>query len=228
MRLFFEALIGTRPFIRMIGSSVWNQCGSDRCGQKQALTHEYVAEQFEKRGCQLLDTYTRSRTPMRFICRCGNEGRINWNNFHTKQRYYAACGLKNRSGENHYEWIGDREAKRAFDEFRQRCYKTLKSALKCSGLKKNARTEEILGYSIAEFKNHIESHPNWPNVKGKRWHVDHIFPIKAFAEYGIKDIKIINSLDNLQPLLYNLNISKSDKYDAKAFGLWLESKGIKT
>jgi hypothetical protein len=32
-------------------------------------------------------------------------------------------------------------------------------------------------------------------------HVDHIFPIQAFLDHGILDLKTINALDNLRPML---------------------------
>ena len=58
------------------------------------------------------------------------------------------------------------------------------------------------------------------------WSIDHIFPIKAFVEHGITDMSIINSLDNLQPLLLSENISKSDKYCEKDFFTWLKNHNV--
>lgn len=49
------------------------------------------------------------------------------------------------------------------------------------------------------------------------WHLDHMFPIKAFADYKISDIKLINALDNLQPLSEADNLIKADKYSAEEF-----------
>jgi len=50
--------------------------------------------------------------------------------------------------------------------------------------------------------------------------------LKAFVDYGILDVALANSLDNLQPLLGKENISKSAKYDSHCFERWLESKGF--
>lgn len=58
------------------------------------------------------------------------------------------------------------------------------------------------------------------------WHIDHIFPLKAFVDYGILDPALANCLENLQPMLGKENISKSAKYDKFSFENWLESKGI--
>jgi hypothetical protein len=56
--------------------------------------------------------------------------------------------------------------------------------------------------------------------------VDHVFPLKAFVDYGILDVSLANCLENLQPLLGKENISKSAKYDRSCFENWLEVKGI--
>jgi hypothetical protein len=58
------------------------------------------------------------------------------------------------------------------------------------------------------------------------WHTDHIFPIKAFLDYGIVDIKIINCLENLRPLDAKENLCKNAKYDKVLFEQWLQSKGV--
>lgn len=67
---------------------------------------------------------------------------------------------------------------------------------------------------------------NLNKKKKKKWHIDHISPLKAFVDYGILDVALANSLKNLQPLLEEENFSKSDKYDRFCFENWLESKGI--
>jgi hypothetical protein len=92
--------------------------------------------------------------------------------------------------------------------------------------KKESKTEKILGYKFIELKNHLEKNKNWPKLKNKNWHVDHIFPLKAFVDYGILDVSLANCLENLQPLSGKENISKSAKYDRFCFENWLKSKGI--
>jgi (p)ppGpp synthase/HD superfamily hydrolase len=58
-------------------------------------------------------------------------------------------------------------------------------------------------------------------LKDSNWHLDHIFPIQAFLDYGITDVKIINRLDNLQPLSQQQNHEKKDRYNKIAFESWL-------
>jgi len=90
------------------------------------------------------------------------------------------------------------------------------------GRKKTTRTETLLGYSRSDLFKHITLHPNWENVKHSDWHIDHIFPIKAFVEHGVTDLKVINALDNLQPILKENNLLKSDNYDKKEFKAYLQ------
>ena len=98
--------------------------------------------------------------------------------------------------------------------------------LKKINIKKNNYTEILLGYSPQDLKTHIKNHSNWEKVKNENWQIDHIFPLTAFVEYGIKDIKLANSLENLQPLSKKDNIKKTNKYDKKSFENWLISKGV--
>ena len=111
--------------------------------------------------------------------------------------------------------------KKEGDLFRSRCYTLLKRCLKRVGKEKKVRSTNLLGYSSQQLKERIESHPNWKSVKDGNWHIDHIFPINAFVNHGIKDIQLINHLDNLQPLGEIENVAKGDKYDEQDFLKWL-------
>jgi hypothetical protein len=136
------------------------------------------------------------------------------------------CGTRRRSGENHYEWREDREQLQLDFTFRQRSYKLIRMVLNVTGRVKNERSAKLLGYDYKQLQEHIKSHPNWDEVKDEHWHVDHIFPIKAFIDYGISDLKVINALDNLRPLLAADNLSKNAKYNKENFERYLEDKGI--
>jgi hypothetical protein len=91
----------------------------------------------------------------------------------------------------------------------------LSYVLRRVGSKKQDTTHNILGYSATDLKNHLEklfvdgmSWKNWGE-----WHIDHIRPISSFNKDD--DPKIINSLDNLQPLWKSDNIKKSNKLYGK-------------
>ena len=71
---------------------------------------------------------------------------------------------------------------------------------------KTSPTEETLGYSAIELKQHLDN-------LGMNWethHIDHIIPLSWFK----KDtpIHLVNDLRNLQPLLEHENKEKSNKF----------------
>jgi hypothetical protein len=135
------------------------------------------------------------------------------------------CGVKKISGDKYGRWIVDREKVKLAKLFRKKCYKSLSSVLRVLNQNKKSKTQEILGYSPNDLQDYIIKHPNWNKVKLYRWHLDHIFPIQAFIDYGISNIKLINRLDNLQPLIAKDNLSKSDDYCKEEFEKWLKSVG---
>lgn len=62
---------------------------------RKKLTYEFVFGKFLKAGCVLLETiYINARTAMRYICKCGNEAEITYDNFSRGQRCRDCCGTK--------------------------------------------------------------------------------------------------------------------------------------
>lgn len=112
-----------------------------------------------------------------------------------------------------------------FTNFRKRLVKALTRCCEHMNMKKYDYTHNILGYSSDDLLKHLESFASWTELKDKKWHLDHIFPIKAFLDRGIKDIKLICCLENLQPISDSDNLSKSCKFDEKEFVEWLIKKG---
>lgn len=202
-----------------------NTCAQKVRNQKLTYTLEYVKKFFRKHGCELLsDMYENSHDLLVFQCHCGNESKITFNNFRERKRC-GNCGIEARSGENHYEWIKDRVKAKNDNALRRRCYSALTLLCKRIGIQKDAN-KKIYGYRASDLFNHLINHHNWKNVKDQEWHIDHVFPIKAFLDMGIKEPRIINSLDNLQPILSRDNLQKADKYDRNKFIVWLQNKGI--
>lgn len=80
---------------------------------------------------------------------------------------------------------------------------------------KTDRTHNLLGYAAADLADSIRSKfldgMTWDNYG--EWHIDHIKPISVFIKSGITDPKVINSLDNLQPLWAFDNLSKGAKHN---------------
>lgn len=222
----YRCSCGTESKIRYDSFKRGNRCrncGKRKTSEKLVLTHEQVEAAFVVAGCKLIDRYERSNKLMRYVCSCGKETKTNWNNFSKGKRCWD-CGISRRSGENHYEWIVDREKKKLDLLFRQRSYKLIGMTLAVTGRVKNAKTAKLLGYDYKSLQEHITNHPNYSKVKNGRWHIDHIFPIKAFVDHDIYDLALINCLENLRPIAAAENLSKNAKYDKQEFLNWLKAK----
>lgn len=200
------------------------KCGMKKMTESLSLDIITVATKFAEAGCKLLsDTYKSNAHLLRYICSCGRESKITYGNFQQGQRC-KACGLASRSGENHPGWVADRNLLKLRAIIRSRCHAQLRCILKKKGLKKQQKSAILLGYTQQQLLARLTSHPNWLVVKDGVWHIDHIFPIKAFLEHGIHDLAIINCLENLRPLAGPDNLKKSAKYNKTEFEKWLESK----
>lgn len=81
--------------------------------------------------------------------------------------------------------------------------------------KTGGKWQEIVGYSLQELINHLESKfqsgMNWDNY-GSVWHVDHKVADTLFnyTSYNDESFKKCWSLKNLQPLFVNDNLKKND------------------
>lgn len=98
--------------------------------------------------------------------------------------------------------------------------RSINNALKREGYPKNSKTQEILGCTFEEFKQHIESQwenwMSWDNYglyngkEGYGWDIDHITPTSSAINEN--DIINLNHYTNLQPLCSYINrVLKKDK-----------------
>ncbi len=80
--------------------------------------------------------------------------------------------------------------------------------------KKSKKTMELVGCSIQELKQHLESKftfgMNWKNY-GFGWHIDHIKPCASFDLSKAEEQQKCFHYYNLQPLWATENLKKSDK-----------------
>ena len=83
------------------------------------------------------------------------------------------------------------------------------------GSRKSADTVELLGCSVEDLRDHLESQftegMSWDNYGYYGWHVDHIRPCASFDLTVDTEQKICFNYTNLQPLWAADNLSKSDK-----------------
>jgi hypothetical protein len=112
----------------------------------------------------------------------------------------------------HNSW--SKEKKKTDGLFRLRC--NLRSALSRCLTNKSLSTEEILGCSLQEFKEHLESQfepwMSWNNYGGQsqeikeqnvRWDVDHIIPLSSATTK--EELYKLNHFSNLRPCCSYLN-----------------------
>lgn len=195
--------------------------GCKQCSMKKKhkskLDITMIRDYFDQQGCKLLEDYVNAFTKMKYICKCGNTSSILWSNFKKGKRCQKCKGRPRNPNRADVE-LNAKIIKKA-------C-KALRTVLRATNTTKRAKTFDLLGYNTFDLKKHIEKHPNWKSVKDSQWHLDHIFPVKAFIEHGLTDIALINSLDNLQPLTAEANMSKGGQYDKKSFVSWLKQKGV--
>lgn len=88
---------------------------------------------------------------------------------------------------------------------------------------KNGKTNSLKEYGI-DIKSIIEQ-LGQPPQDGKKYHIDHIFPIVAFDLENPEHIKLCWHPSNLQWLEASENIKKSDKYDLNEFIHYINNKG---
>lgn len=97
---------------------------------------------------------------------------------------------------------------------RDACKRMLRRILTMSRIRKDAKTEVLLGYSKEELRIHLEAkfQPGMSWAVRDSFHIDHIKPVAQFFREGVFDPAIINSLENLQVLTPEENRKKGDSF----------------
>jgi hypothetical protein len=230
-KMKYRCACGNISHIKLNNFQNGKRCG---CGRKgvRLFSAERIKQEVESLGYKFIsEKFENEVHTIICICRCGRERVCQLKNIRRGTGGCKKCLDKTNaansffmSGSDNLNWVHDRKRKKEDDLFRRKCRNILHCALKGFKLSKFGKTEELLGYTFQDLKSHIKNHPRWLEVKDKNWHLDHIFPLKAFAECDIKDVKLANCLENLQPLKAFDNLSKNDKYNKKDFENWVKSK----
>lgn len=119
------------------------------------------------------------------------------------QNYHNEYQRKRRENNPEYRLMGS---------IRSRISKFLRQ----KGFQKKSNTYEIVACSPEELRNWIESQwtegMNWDNYGNKKgcWNIDHIKPLGVTET--LEEIYEVNHYTNLQPLWWDENIRKSNKW----------------
>lgn len=219
----YVCICGNEAFISLHSLLQGRKCFS--CSGKKKHTIEEMQKAFELKDCKLLTKeYKNAFQKLQYICKCGTNTSICWNRFQQGQTSCPKCISKMSKKETHWKWNPDREALKTKKKIANKIRWALRWVLTQCGTKKLSKTHEILGYSFQQLFEHLSKFPNWEKLsKQEEWHLDHVFPISAFLKHGIIDPKIINCLENLQPLSKQDNFSKADKYNKEDFQKFVQS-----
>jgi len=132
------------------------------------------------------------------------------------RKYLLSEKGKSNSRKYHREYIKQRRI--ADIQFRIKVVisKRIRTALQFAGTKKAMHTVNLIGCSIEELRQYLESlfQPgmSWENYGFYGWHIDHIIPCAAFDLRCPLQQKICFWYKNLQPLWAEDNRIKSAKY----------------
>lgn len=227
-KLEYICSCGTRSTITIDSFKRGHRC-KNCANKKMRYNFDYVVAVFEKYNCKLLSKeYKNVNEKLKYICSCGEHSEIAFSHFLKGQRC-ESCRVKSCSGPNHYAWQPDRELFMLKKKLKHKCHSYLKIIFNQTQKRPKSiskKMDELLGYNQETLREHIVNHPNWILVKNKKWNLDHHFPFKAFFDYKIYDTKIINCLENLNPISVKENLLKGGNYKKEEFENWLKSKNI--
>jgi len=203
------------------------RCGI--CYKEKNYTFEKVKKILEQEGYQILDDiFINVKTALKCLCPKGHNCNIyltHWLKGHRcRECGYIISADKNRSKNPDRDLLKE---KQKIGKFLRANLKRLTDRLQI-GREKNIVI--LQKYTVEELYNHIVNHKNYEEAsKNNNLSIDHIFPVKAFDDFGLLSLEnawLINSLDNLQPLDRNENARKNCKYDKEKFIIFLRNNGI--
>lgn len=134
-----------------------------------------------------------------------------------RERYHL---IKKELNKKRNKYIQTRKAKDEPFKISLAIRACIYKSLKYSGYSKDKLTEQILGCSIKNFKDYLESKfENWMNWNNygrynpmiKTWQIDHVVPISS-AKTQAEAISL-NHYTNLRPLESIKNMAKGNKID---------------
>ena len=138
---------------------------------------------------------------------------------HTRGRRFCCPHCDARFGYGHHMTRHVRMKHGSGPTVRERVAQRLRSrltkAVKSQGVEKCAKTMDLVGCTVQELRDHLESKftdgMSWENHG--EWHVDHIKPCASYALADEAQQKECFHYTNLQPLWANDNMSKGSLWE---------------
>lgn len=226
------------------------ECKTTRDKNRQ---REYNKKQpktvYEPKECKYCDNIFEPKTYNQIFC-CKEHQEL----YYEENNIKSECGkkyyLKNKKAiqakhkeyyQNNKEKVAERGRRnRALRQkndtdfiLKKRIRERIRDHLKRNLLTKNFHTFELLGYTVDDLRQHLESQfetnskpgkekMSWDNM-GATWQIDHIRPCVSFnfanedGSVNQEAIKECWKLENLQPLYSEDNMSKSSWYNGKFY-----------
>ena len=130
-------------------------------------------------------------------------------------RYYANHeASKRRGAENAKRRYHEKQKHDPAHKIRQAARNAVAKMVRCSGERKQFRSEQYLGCTFIEAKEYLQRQfkvgMTWENY-ATEWEIDHIMPLAAFDLTNPAHIKQASHYTNLRPLWKADNRIKSDK-----------------
>lgn len=203
-----ECTRGRKDWNRKVDGLVYGPFISQRQAQEQGVKHFYNGEACKKG--HVAAKYANGSG----CVQCAIERAKGWKG-ENRDKVLAGAKVYSATKRNTAKEAAAREAdpaRRAVG--RIRCL--LKNTIVKYGGKKAAKTETLLGCTVVEAREYLESlflpGMTWDNHG--QWHIDHIRPCASFSDMtDLEQQKECCHYTNLQPLWAEDNIAKSDKWE---------------
>jgi hypothetical protein len=141
-----------------------------------------------------------------------NSNTSEWREKHREQQKIWRKNNKIKVSKSKKKWKINRRKRDPIFRLKESLYARLRLAL--HGKTKSKSTLELLGCSMDDFKNHLQSkfytNMSWDNY-GSYWHIDHIIPCSKFDLTKESEQKKCFHYSNLQPLTAEDNLKKGSK-----------------
>ena len=128
-----------------------------------------------------------------------------------EQKLIRTRSQKNR--DRHREYMGMRYKRDLDFRLRSALRSRIRQAVKRDSGEKSLKTIELIGCSVKELRQHLESQfaegMSWDNYG--QWHIDHIIPCASFDLTDEQEQRECFHYTNLQPLWGVDNLKKGDK-----------------